>query len=102
MINSMEVRCRYSPILVEYLRDDLRAEFFDTCATDSEIEAGWRLFEMVYPELAPEVFSIVSKRLDDILEELAHQRVVNALLGEGKKRQAAMLDINFKASKLEW
>lgn len=91
---------RYSGLLVNVMSKELRDEFFTECETD--FDAGWDLFESLYPEKAEALMEILSPMLETIISDLAFRRDYDKLLGAGDEIAAARLKICHRANKIEW
>lgn len=91
---------RWSPLLVHIMKPELKEEFFGEDEQDTD--AGWDLFETLYPEEAKTLFEVLSPMLEGIKEEMRHRRDVNAARGAGDERKATMLEIIHRTNKLDW
>lgn len=91
---------RWSPLLVHIMKPELKEEFFGEDEQDTD--AGWDLFETLYPEEAKTLFEVLSPMLEGIKEEMRHRRDVNAAREAGDERKATMLEIIHRANKLDW
>lgn len=96
----MSEKTRYSKLLYHVLSPELREEFF---AEDESVntDAGWDLFETLYPEKAEIAMEVLQPMLDDVIKELQFKRDYNILLSKGDDLGAARLAIYHRASKLE-
>ncbi|QQG33488.1 hypothetical protein [Pectobacterium phage PcCB7V] len=96
----MSKNTRYSHLLFHIMSPELREQFF----TDDEenFDAGWDLFETLYPEKAEVLVSLLEPHLEYVIKELKFQRDHNILLGKGDELGAARLAISHHADKLDW
>lgn len=91
---------RYSSLLVHAMSPELREEFFSEGEQDTD--AGWDLFETLYPEKADALMEVLQPMLDDTIKELLFRRDYDTLLGQGKQTEATRLMICHRASKINW
>jgi len=92
---------RWSSLLVEAMRLDLREQFFS--GKEESLDEEWDLFETVEPEAARILYEDVLKpKLDDLIEDLKFQRVMNAFAEKNDHRKATMMKIQHSAEKLKW
>lgn len=91
---------RYSSLLVHVMSPELREEFFGEDLEDTD--AGWDLFETVYPEDADILMGVLEPLLEGVKKELKFRRDHNTLVGKGDELGAARLQICHRASKLDW
>lgn len=91
---------RYSSLLVHAMSPELREEFFSEGEQDTD--AGWDLFETLYPEKADALMEVLQPMLDDTIKELLFRRDYDTLLGQGKETEATRLMICHRASKINW
>ena len=92
---------RYSKLLYHVLSPELREEFFAEDES-ADTDAGWDLFETLYPEKAEIAMEVLQPMLDDVIKELQFKRDYNILLSKGDDFGAAHLAIYHRVSKLEW
>lgn len=91
---------RYSSLLIHAMPPELREEFFSEGEQDTD--AGWDLFETLYPEKADALMEVLQPLLDDTIKELLFRRDYDTLLGQGKQTEATRLMICHRASKINW
>jgi len=91
---------RYSSLLIHAMSPELREEFFSEGEQDTD--AGWDLFETLYPEKADALMEVLQPLLDDTIKELLFRRDYDTLLGQGKQTEATRLMICHRASKINW
>lgn len=91
---------RYSSLLVHAMSPELREKFF--LDGEQDTDAGWDLFETLYPEEADILMEVLQPKLDEIIKDLQFRRDYNTLLGEGKQTEATRLLICHRANKLNW
>lgn len=91
---------RYSSLLIHAMSPGLREEFFSEGEQDTD--AGWDLFETLYPEKADALMEVLQPMLDDTIKELLFRRDYDTLLGQGKETEATRLMICHRASKINW
>lgn len=91
---------RYSSLLIHAMSPELREEFFSEGEQDTD--AGWDLFETLYPEKADALMEVLQPMLDDTIKELLFRRDYDTLLGQGKETEATRLMICHRASKINW
>ncbi|MGL5281258.1 MAG: hypothetical protein ACRC8W_05780 [Plesiomonas shigelloides] len=91
---------RYSSLLIHAMSPELREEFFSEGEQDTD--AGWDLFETLYPEEADILMEVLQPMLDDVIKELQFKRDYNILLSKGDELGAARLAICHRADKLNW
>lgn len=91
---------RYSSLLVHAMSPELREKFF--LDGEQDTDAGWDLFETLYPEEADILMEVLQPMLDDVIKELQFKRDYNILLSKGDELGAARLAICHRADKLNW
>lgn len=92
---------RWSSLLVEALRIDLREQFFS--GKEESLDEEWDLFETVQPEVARILYEDVLKpKLDDLIGDLKFQRVMNDFAEKNEHRKATMMKIQHNAAKIKW
>lgn len=91
---------RYSSLLVHAMSPELREKFF--LDGEEDTDAGWDLFETLYPEEADILMEVLQPMLDDVIKELQFKRDYNILLSKGDELGAARLAICHRADKLNW
>lgn len=91
---------RYSSLLVHAMSPELREKFF--LDGEEDTDAGWDLFETLYPEKADALMEVLQPLLDDTIKELLFRRDYDTLLGQGKQTEATRLLICHRADKLNW
>ncbi|MFP8823467.1 hypothetical protein, partial [Enterobacter cloacae] len=63
---------RYSSLLVHAMSPELREEFFSEGEEDTD--AGWNLFETLYPEKADILMEVLQPKLEEVIKDLQFSR----------------------------
>lgn len=92
---------RWSVLLVEAMRPDLREQFFS--GKEESVDEEWDLFETVNPESAKTLYEDVLKpKLEELVSDLKFHRLMNVFAEKNDHRKATMLKIQHSAAKIKW